>query len=117
MPATAKARSAIAGALRWGLSFGIGSALLVKEKTEEFVSEAVDRGQTAQQEGKTLVRQMRPVKPKRRQKQSADPLETRINISLDRLNIPTEKEIRELNQQVTELSARIDELQPRIQSE
>jgi polyhydroxyalkanoate synthesis regulator phasin len=59
MPVTAKARSAIAGALRWGLSFGIGSALLVKEKTEEFVSEAVDRGQKAQQEGKTLVRQMR----------------------------------------------------------
>jgi polyhydroxyalkanoate synthesis regulator phasin len=117
MPVTAKARSAIAGALRWGLSFGIGSALLVKEKTEEFVSEAVDRGQKAQQEGKTLVRQMRPVKPERKQKQSVDPLEARINVTLDRLNIPTETEILELNHQVTELSARIDELQSPAQSE
>jgi polyhydroxyalkanoate synthesis regulator phasin len=111
MPVTANARGAIVGALRWGMSFSIGSALLVKEKTEEFVSEAVDRGQKAQQEGKMLVRQMRADKPKQRQKQSVDPLEARVNVTLDRLNIPTEKEIRELNQQVAELSARIDELQ------
>jgi polyhydroxyalkanoate synthesis regulator phasin len=110
MPVSVNPRRSIVRALRWGMLFTVGSLLVVKERTEDFVNEAFEKGQKAQQEGKTLVQAMRAEKP-RQQKVETDPLQSRVNVTLERLNVPTETEIHELNQQIDLLSARIEALQ------
>jgi polyhydroxyalkanoate synthesis regulator phasin len=116
MPVSVNPRRPIARALRWGMLFTVGSLLVVKERTEEFVNEALEKGQKAQQEGKTLVQTMRAEKPRQREPET-DPLESRVNLTLERLNVPTGTEIHELNQQIDRLSARIETLQATDEAE
>jgi polyhydroxyalkanoate synthesis regulator phasin len=104
-----KGRCLIAGALRRAMLFGVGSALVLQEKSAEFAKQALERGQEAQDEGRKLV-QKRRADRKKRHPTRIDPLDVRINASLERLNVPSQKEINELNQHIVELSQRIDEL-------
>jgi polyhydroxyalkanoate synthesis regulator phasin len=109
MTESSSSRSTIVAALRWALALGIGSALVLQEKTKEFAKQAIERGQEAQEEGKKLVQEMREEK-RHKHKKRTRALDTQINAALERLNVPTETDIRELNQKVAELSERIDKL-------
>jgi polyhydroxyalkanoate synthesis regulator phasin len=102
-------RRAALTALRQVMAFGVGSALIFQEKTEEFVKQALERGQEAQEEGKQLVQEMRAER-KQKRPQSIDALDVRINNALERLNVPSQKDISELNRHITELAQRIDQL-------
>jgi polyhydroxyalkanoate synthesis regulator phasin len=102
-------RRAVLTALRRAMQFGVGSALVFQEKTEEFVKQAFERGQEAQEEGKQLVQEMRAER-KQTRPQTIDALDVRINNALERLNVPSQKDISELNQHITELAQRIDQL-------
>ena len=57
---------------------------------------------------------MQEMRAERKQKrpQSIDALDVRINNALERLNVPSQKDISELNQHITELAQRIDQLKP-----
>ena len=102
-------RRVVLSALRQAMQFGVGSALVVQEKTEEFIKQAFERGQEAQEEGKKLVQEMRAER-KQKRPQSIDALDVRINNALERLNVPSHKDLNELNQQITKLAQRIDRL-------
>jgi polyhydroxyalkanoate synthesis regulator phasin len=102
-------RCSIVTALRWATLFGVGSLLILQERTSDFVRQAVERGKEAEDEGKKLVQEMRAER-KKREPQRIDALDIRISAALKRLNIPTQEEIRELSQQITELSKHIDAL-------
>lgn len=109
MTESGNGRRSVLAALRKAMQFSVGSALILQERTEEFVKQAIERGQEAQEEGKNLVQEMRAER-KRKQPQRIDALEVRINNALERLNVPTETDISALNHSVTELAKRIDEL-------
>lgn len=102
-------RRAILTTLRRTMQFGVGSVLIFQEKTEQFVRQALERGQEAQEEGKKLVQEMRAER-KQKRPQTIDALDVRINNALERLNVPSQKDISELNRHITELAQRIDQL-------
>jgi polyhydroxyalkanoate synthesis regulator phasin len=99
-------RGSIASALRRMMSFGVGSALILQERTQEFIEQAIARGQEAQDEGTRLVQERRSL----RKQKVKDTLDTRISDALEQLDVPSQKEIDALNQQIAALSGRIDEL-------
>lgn len=109
MESPGNGQCSIAAALRQAMLFSVGSVLILQEKSAEFVKQALERGQEAQDEGRRLVQEMRADR-KRRQPKRINPLDIRINAALERLNIPSNTEIDELNQHITELARRIDEL-------
>ena len=104
-----KVRRSIMFPLRRMMLFSVGSALILQEKTIEFVEHAVERGQAAQDEGKTIVQEMRS-RRKTKEPKVKDAVDTRIKGALERLDVPSQKDIDELNQHISTLTQRIDEL-------
>jgi polyhydroxyalkanoate synthesis regulator phasin len=102
-------RRSIVSKMRRAMLFTVGSALLLREKAQEFVEQAIERGQEVQNEGRKLVQETR-VQRKKQQPTRIDALDVRINNALERLNVPAQKDIEQLNQHITELSKKIDEL-------
>jgi polyhydroxyalkanoate synthesis regulator phasin len=100
-------RRAVASNLRRTMSFSVGSVLILQEKAQEFVEKAIERGQETQKEGKKLVREMQP------RRQAPAVLDSHITDALERLDLPSHKDVAELNQHVAALSERVDELQAR----
>ena len=102
------ARRFISSSLRKGMLFSIGSMLVFQERMAEFVEDAIERGQTAQEEGRGIVQERRAMKkgaPKVKHT-----LDTRITDAFKRLNVPTRQDVKELDQHVALLAQRIDEL-------
>lgn len=102
-------RGIAVSALRRAMLFSVGSVLVLQERTEEFVKQAMEKGQAAEDEGKQMVQKMRANRA-RKETKPTDSRDAPIDTSLERLNIPTEAEIRELNRKITELTESIDEL-------
>jgi polyhydroxyalkanoate synthesis regulator phasin len=102
-------RRSILKAVRRLMQFSVGSALILQEKAEEFVSQAIERGQEAQDEGKKLVQEMRAERKSKKPKRN-NALDVRIDKALTRLNVPSQKDINGLNKNIAELAERIDEL-------
>jgi polyhydroxyalkanoate synthesis regulator phasin len=103
-------RRTLFSTLRRGMLFSVGSALILREKTADFVEQAIERGQEVQDEGKTLVQEMRAER-KARTPQRIDTLDVRVTNTLKRLDVPTHQDIVQLDQHITELAERIEELQ------
>jgi polyhydroxyalkanoate synthesis regulator phasin len=97
-------RRSVASALRRTMLFGIGSALILHEKAQEFVEEAIERGRETQKEGKKLVQEMRS-------RQAPDVSDSHVADALARLDLPSRKDVEELDRHVAALSERVDELQ------
>jgi polyhydroxyalkanoate synthesis regulator phasin len=103
-------RRSLFSALRQGMLFSVGSALILREKTADFVEQAIQRGQEVQDEGRKLVQEMRA---ERRAKtpHRIDTLDVRLTNTLKRLDVPTHQDIVQLDRHIAELSRRIEELQ------
>jgi polyhydroxyalkanoate synthesis regulator phasin len=100
-------RRSIVASLRRAMLFSVGSALILQEETAEFIKRAIERGQEAQEEGKKMVQEMQAEK---RRPETRDVLDIRIDNALKRLNVPSRKDIDELDRRVTALAERIDAL-------
>jgi poly(hydroxyalkanoate) granule-associated protein len=99
--------------LRRVLMAGIGVAVLAQEEIEDFVIKLVDRGEIAENDGRSLVsdvleRRRREIQD--RSKRAGDGVDRRIESMLNRLNVPTQSEIAGLSEQISELSKKVDEL-------
>jgi polyhydroxyalkanoate synthesis regulator phasin len=90
--------------------FSVGSALILREKTVEFVAQAIERGQEVQDEGKKMVQEMRAERRAKRPER-IETEDVRITNTIRRLNVPTHEDIKQLNQHIAELAQRIEELQ------
>ena len=81
---------------------GAGLAVLTKEKIEETVREIVKKGHLSEQEGKELINDL-VEKSKKAKKDLRENIETTLQEILQRLNIPTRKDVEELKARLERL--------------
>ena len=87
----------------------IGAVALAQDEMENFVDRLVDRGELAEQEGRELLRDV--MEKRRRETRRAEvEVETRVEDTLQRMNVPTRSDIEQLGAKITALSRKIDEL-------
>jgi len=81
---------------------GAGLAVLTKEKIEETVHEIVKKGHLSEQEGKELINDLIE-KSKKVKKDLGEKVETTVRETLQRLNIPTRKDLEEIKARLERL--------------
>ncbi len=85
---------------------GVGAMALATDEAEELINRLVERGQIAQEEGRKLLQEMMA----KRQESFEASIDARIEKALNRLNVPTKKEVEELSKSIEELGKKIDAL-------
>jgi poly(hydroxyalkanoate) granule-associated protein len=110
--AAAKAGNSLVEGLRKLVLASLGAVAMTRDEVEAFVDKLVERGQLAQKDGEKLVKELRSrVRDSRPQVQKVgESVEQRIEDFLNRLNIPSKRDIDDLSTKVAQLSARVDEL-------
>ena len=105
--------SSLVEGLRRILLAGIGVAVLAQEEIEDFVTKLVDRGEIAENDGRSLVSDVlerRRQELQRRSRQAGSEVDRRLEGMLSRLNVPTQSEIKQLSEQIDALSKKVDKL-------
>lgn len=95
--------------LRRILMAGVGAVALAQDEVDDFVGKLVERGEIAEKDGRKLVSEIMDKRRQRTQK-AEDSLDQRVEGLLDRMNVPTKRDIDELSKKVTLLAQKIDEL-------
>ena len=110
--AAAKASSTLVEGLRKVLLASLGAVAMTRDEVEAFVNKLVERGELAQKDGEKLVKELRSrVRESRPQVQKVgERVEQGVEEFLNRLNIPSKRDIEELSAKIAQLSARVDEL-------
>lgn len=106
-------RSLLTG-LRRILMAGIGAAVLAQEEIEDFVTGLVDRGEIAENDGRSLISEVLERRKQTIQNNTnrvSDSVDRRVEGALNRLNVPSKSEITSLSEQIEELSKKVDSLQ------
>jgi poly(hydroxyalkanoate) granule-associated protein len=108
----AKASSTLVEGLRRLLLASIGAVAMTRDEVEVFVSKLVERGELAQKDGEKLLKELRSrVREGRPQVQKVgERVEQGVEEFLNRLNIPSKRDIDDLSAKIAQLSARVDEL-------
>ena len=108
----AKASSTLAEGLRKLLLASLGAVAMTRDEVEAFVNKLVERGELAQKDGEKLVKELRSrVREGRPQVQKVgERVEQGVEEFLNRLNIPSKRDIDDLSAKIAQLSARVDEL-------
>jgi polyhydroxyalkanoate synthesis regulator phasin len=88
---------------------GIGAVTMAQEEMEEFVGKLVERGEIADKDGRNLIKDLRK-RRREKAKEVEESLERRVEGLLDRMNIPTKRDVDELSKKVSVLAEKVDEL-------
>lgn len=110
---TSEASNTLLESLRRVLMAGIGVAVLAQEEIEEFVTKLVDRGEIAENEGRSLIGDIlerRKQEVQERAKKATGSVDRNVEGMLSRMNVPTRSEINSLSEQISELSKKVDQL-------
>jgi poly(hydroxyalkanoate) granule-associated protein len=95
---------------------GVGAVAMSRDETEQFVNKLVERGELAQKDAEKLLRD---VQSRLRQgrpdvQEQAEKVTTRAQQGmeefLNRLNIPSKRDIEDLSAKIAQLAARVEEL-------
>ncbi len=86
---------------------GIGAAVLTKERIEGIVRELIKQGEISKEEGIKLVKEVLQ-KGEEMQKTLEAKIEVGINKAMERLNVPTRKEIQELREKLEKLIKKVE---------
>ena len=86
---------------------GAGLAAMTAEKIEETVKEIVNRGHMSEKEGKELVDDLIE-KSKKVKKDMSERVENAVQETLQRLKIPSRKEVEELKARIEHLEKAIE---------
>ena len=105
---TTAASSSLIGLVRQLLLATVGAIALTRDETEAFVNKLVERGELAQKDAEKLLREVWDGVRERRP--SAQKVGERVEEFLNRLNIPSRRDIEELNARMAQLAARVEEL-------
>lgn len=102
---------------------GLGAVALSTEEAQAFVDKLVERGEIAEADAQKLIQDFRDrLKRQERGLQNAGSegskaagslVEEQISAVLNRMNVPTKRDIDQLSQQIEQLSAKIDSLRER----
>jgi poly(hydroxyalkanoate) granule-associated protein len=88
---------------------GLGAMAMAEEEGSKFFRRLVERGEEFQDKGRERLGEVR----ERAEKQWSDLGETfdkRVVVALERLGVPTHKEVEELNQRLEKLNAKLDQM-------
>ncbi|MBN2549975.1 MAG: phasin family protein [Anaerolineales bacterium] len=88
---------------------GIGAMAIAQDEIEEFVQKLVDRGEIAEKDGRKLVREIMDKRRKRVEHAEAE-LTTRIEDILNRMSVPTKKDIDALSEKIAILTRKVEQL-------
>jgi polyhydroxyalkanoate synthesis regulator phasin len=83
----------------------MGGWALAWNEAEDFVNRLVERGEIAEQDGRTLLREMAEKRSARKPVQSGP-----VEEVLDRMDIPSKADIEALGAKIAELTAKVEEL-------
>ena len=87
----------------------IGAVAIAQDELDEFIGKLIERGQIAEKDGKSLLREMMEKRKKRSQEIEAD-ISRKVRDSLERMNIPTRGDLEKLASSIAALSEKIDKL-------
>ena len=87
----------------------IGAAALAQDEMKDFVDKLVERGEIAEKDGKKLMKEMRE-KRRKRFGRFEEMSHNHIQEALDRMNVPSKKDVDALNTKISELTRKIEEL-------
>ena len=88
---------------------GVGAVALAQEEIEDFVERLIERGEIAEKDGKKLVREVMD-KRKKDVSKAEDETSKRVYEILDRMNVPTKRDIDALGEKIAALTTRVEEL-------
>jgi poly(hydroxyalkanoate) granule-associated protein len=92
----------------------IGAVAITIDEAESFVNKLVARGEIAQKDAERLLSEVRARvrvgAPAQQVEQVEERFENGIDHLLNRLNIPSKRDIDELSAKIAQLTARVDEL-------
>ena len=114
--AAAKASTTLVDGLRKLLLASIGVAALTRDEVESFVNKLVERGELAQKDAEKLLRdvQSRLRQSRPDVQEQAEKVTSRAQQGmedfLNRLNIPSKRDIEDLSAKIAQLAARVEEL-------
>ena len=103
-------------ALRKMLLAGIGAVALSRDETEGFVNKLVERGEIAQKDAEKLLHEVQNKLRKSTPNVEAQAervgsrVEQGMEEFLNRLNIPSKRDIEDLSAKIAQLAARVEEL-------
>jgi poly(hydroxyalkanoate) granule-associated protein len=102
--------------LRKVMLAGVGAVAMSRDETEQFVNKLVERGELAQKDGEKLLRDVqarlhisRPDVGEQAEKVTSR-AQQGMEEFLNRLNIPSKRDIDELSAKIAQLAARVEEL-------
>ena len=107
--------STLLGMLRKVLLAGMGAVALTQEEVEKFVAKLIERGEIAEKDGKKLVQDVKDKRQKEAKKAEGE-LDKRLEVLLERMNVPSKGDIDALSSKITALTKKVDELK-KAQSE
>lgn len=99
--------------IRRVLLAGVGAVSLAQDEAEKFVNKLIEKGEIAEKDGRSLLKDLADNRKQRAQESSkrvSDELEKRMESLLNRMNIPTKSDIEQLSTKVAELTKKIDTL-------
>ena len=115
-PQIERPASAMFDGMRRLMLASIGAVAITRDEIENTITKLVERGELAQKEGETLqsemslrMRQARSEATTTSQDISRQ-VETGIEQFLNRLNIPSKRDIDDLSTKIAQLNARVEEL-------
>jgi len=88
--------------IKKSIFIGAGLVSMTAEKIEEAVSEIVKKGEISEKQGRELVRDLLDKSLKIR-KELAERIDKIIQEKLQKLNVPTRREIQELKERIEQL--------------
>jgi poly(hydroxyalkanoate) granule-associated protein len=110
--ATSKTSMTLLEGLRKLLLASVGVVAMTRDETEAFVNKLVERGEVAQKDAEKLLKEVQTrFRDTRPQAQKVgERVEQGMEDLLNRLNIPSKRDIDDLSAKIAQLSARVDEL-------
>jgi poly(hydroxyalkanoate) granule-associated protein len=113
-----EASSSFVELLRKMLLAGVGAVAMSRDESEQFVNKLVDRGELAQKDAEKILRDVqarlrqggRPEAAREQAAQLGARVEQGMEDFLNRLNIPSKRDIEDLSAKIAQLSARVEEL-------
>ncbi|HEY1017182.1 MAG TPA: phasin family protein [Herpetosiphonaceae bacterium] len=91
----------------------VGAVAVTTDEVEQFVQRLVERGEIAERDARSVIKDVL-ARRKREVAETADEVESRVESRLEqvlnRMNIPSKRDIDELSDKIALLSARVEEL-------
>jgi len=88
--------------IKKAIFIGAGLASMTAEKIEETVNEIVKKGDLTEKQGRELVQELKEKSTKVR-KELSERIDKIVNDALQKLNIPSRKEVEELKARIEQL--------------